>query len=429
MAYESGILAKKLQEKYSLEQVKNKVYFLPETFVNPWKVHLKESLDTLQFTITDGYNNGDLAYSSYATAVRSRHMITTGTKIEDCKGDILKYIEYCRKINQEIIVNLHQMVFGFLLSVEGKTKNATSYDYNEFAIKRFLETCEQVQFHLGIALYNYFQLWSHVLFEKFENSIESVRASDRTLPYLSSMMHVAESFFLSSLLLLKSDSYIATKFQQDKVTKNLQQLKIWEESCPENFSFLYSLVAAEKANVEGRYLDAIQLYEKSIASADKYAYTNYAALANELAGKFWILQDNQTVASVYLTRSYELYQKWGAVVKCEHFQENYSNYIQKKYLASDSVSSTDFEKTISSTTYSNTNTSTYSDYLDLASILKASQAISKEIEYSKLMQKLIQILLESAGAERVIFFTQSQHKQIYVEAEGKNGFTNSYLKR
>jgi hypothetical protein len=48
-----------------------------------------------------------------------------------------------------------------------------------------------------------------------------------------------------------------------------RQLAVWAENCPENFENRVALVGAEIARLEGRVVDAGDLYEKAIRSACK----------------------------------------------------------------------------------------------------------------------------------------------------------------
>ena len=53
---------------------------------------------------------------------------------------------------------------------------------------------------------------------------------------------------------------------------------------PETFENRAALVGAEIARIEGRMLDAQELYEKAIRSAHTHGFVHNEALANELAG-------------------------------------------------------------------------------------------------------------------------------------------------
>jgi hypothetical protein len=56
----------------------------------------------------------------------------------------------------------------------------------------------------------------------------------------------------------------------------------------------------------------------------------------------------------------------------------------------------------------------------LTSVLKASQAISGEIELDRLLARLMKIVVENAGAQRGLLILQKQGRWV-IEAEGTVG--------
>jgi len=66
-----------------------------------------------------------------------------------------------------------------------------------------------------------------------------------------------------------------------------RQLRAWAANCPENFEDRTALVGAEIARVEGRPLDAMDLFERAIRSARANGFVHHEALASELAARFY----------------------------------------------------------------------------------------------------------------------------------------------
>jgi serine phosphatase RsbU (regulator of sigma subunit) len=64
-----------------------------------------------------------------------------------------------------------------------------------------------------------------------------------------------------------------------------------------------------------------------------------------------------------------------------------------------------------------TKTVTGGSFLDLNTVVKASQTISGEIQLGKLLEKMMKILFENAGAEKGFFILKEKEKW-YIEAEG-----------
>src|SRR6266404_9981349 len=91
-----------------------------------------------------------------------------------------------------------------------------------------------------------------------------------------------------------------------------KQHEIWAENCPENFENRVALVGAEIARIEGRVLEAEQLYEQAIRSAHANGFVNNEAIAYELAARFYAARGLQKFADTYLLEARYRYQRWGA---------------------------------------------------------------------------------------------------------------------
>src|SRR4029077_6993690 len=98
------------------------------------------------------------------------------------------------------------------------------------------------------------------------------------------------------------DSLSADERQQHLETLALhqRQLDIWAQNCPSNFENRAALVGAEIARIEGRLLDAEELYEKAIRSAHANGFVHNEAVANEVAAQFYSARGFEKVASAYL---------------------------------------------------------------------------------------------------------------------------------
>jgi hypothetical protein len=96
------------------------------------------------------------------------------------------------------------------------------------------------------------------------------------------------------------------------VARHHKQLQVWAENCPENFENRAALVGAETARIEGRVLDAEQLYEQAIHSAQANGFVHNEALTGELAARFYAARGFEDIAHLYLRKARYGYLRWGA---------------------------------------------------------------------------------------------------------------------
>jgi serine phosphatase RsbU (regulator of sigma subunit) len=152
----------------------------------------------------------------------------------------------------------------------------------------------------------------------------------------------------------------------------------------------------------------MRYYDDAIASAKKHNYLCNEALANELAAQFWLAQQKEDFARLYLKGAHYAYQQWGALAKVKQLEDQFPQWLDKK---TTQARFTDTQTTIThSTVITQTIEPTVTltpatllaekSSLDLTTVMKASQAISREIRLDHLIKTFMQIVIENVGAEQ-----------------------------
>jgi PAS domain S-box-containing protein len=177
-----------------------------------------------------------------------------------------------------------------------------------------------------------------------------------------------------------------------------RKLTIWSARIPSNFAARQTLLAAEIARIEGRELEAEQLYEESIQLSRHSSFVQIEAIASERAAGFYRTRGIQTVLLSYLANARDCYQRWGADAKVRQIDEMYPYLRQKEPVL--------------------TSTSTIGapvEHLDLATVLKVSEAVSGEIVFETLIDTLLRTAIEHAGAERGLLILP-QDSELWIQA-------------
>ncbi len=200
-----------------------------------------------------------------------------------------------------------------------------------------------------------------------------------------------------------------------KLSENQAKLEALSATCASNFLHRYLLVEAELARLDGRAAEALDLYDRAIASASEHDYVNEAAVACELAGRFWLAQGKEKLARVYLADASYHYKLWGAVRKAQDLEERYPQLVARE------VHSPRSSEIAPSRTFVTT-TSLGASRLDLRTVLKAAQAISGEIVLDRLLAKLMSVAMENAGAQRgCLVLRDSDGLRIEAEVDWTDG--------
>jgi signal transduction histidine kinase len=130
----------------------------------------------------------------------------------------------------------------------------------------------------------------------------------------------------------------------------------------------------------------MDLYDRAIAAAVQQGFVNIEAVAAERAAKFWYAANKTDFGDIYLDRALQAYQLWGALGKAAD--------LRRAYRA-------ETPEPVAGTSGSNVSTRGFENInaLDLATVLKSSQAIAGEIRLDRLLATMIEIILANAGGE------------------------------
>src|SRR5499426_2133466 len=183
-------------------------------------------------------------------------------------------------------------------------------------------------------------------------------------------------------------------------TRSIERhLRDWAANCPQNFEDRALLVGAEIARIEGRPLDAMDHYERAIASARANGYVHNEAIANELAARFHAARGFATIANAYLREARSCYLRWGADGKVRQLETLHP-----------------FLHELDSARAATTTSAAPIEHLDIATMVKVSQAISGEVVLERLVDTLMRLAIEHAGAERGLLLL-SRDNNLRLEAE------------
>jgi PAS domain S-box-containing protein len=234
-------------------------------------------------------------------------------------------------------------------------------------------------------------------------AIEASLNAERLLWKSPPLFEVAEYHFYSALARAASlDSATDDSRQRhlEALAAHQKQHEIWAQHCPENFENRAALIGAEIARIEGREIEAERLYEQAIHSAHSNGFVHNEAIAYELAARFYAARGFQKFADAYLLEARYCYQRWGADGKVAQLDHLYP-HLTKEWLIS-------------------TPTSTFlapTEVLDLATVIKVSQAVSGEMVLEKLIDSLMRAAIEHAGAERgLLILPRGDELRIAAEA-------------
>jgi len=407
-AYEFGLLALQLNDHFRNPWLDAKLDFVVGTFLSPWVRPLPECVEQLQRGYQRGLQTGDLTYSCYAGAYAMLIAFFEGRALERVHTNATTLVPLMRRAGELDGLALVVLVEKVMLCLRGEGIDDTSLSTEDFDEQVFLGTLGDETTPVAKFYYRLFKSLILYIFGHHHAMQPLLRAleANQELSFGNPMyvdFHLMDALCAASLLDDGGD-----RTNERRLRKAMRKLAKFAELCPGNFRSRWLLGRAEEHRVAGRIGEALEFYNLSIQASRDSGTRYIEAIAHERAGRFCIKTGQPLIAGFYLSGALTAYRRWGALGKAKRLAEEYREYMPAHVFAES------MEKLHGGVTSTG---STQARSLDIATVLKASQAISSEIVLGKLLRRLVSIVMENAGARRCVLLLDKD-ENLFVEAEG-----------
>ncbi len=402
--YRFGRLGCELVEKRKLKRFQARTYKDFGAHVIPWTRHVRTGRRILRSALEFANQSGDLTFAAYSYVSLNSNFLAAGDPLTEVQRQVEIGLAFARKVRFQFVIDLASAQLGLVRTLRGQTRKFGSFDDCEFdeleVERRFSDNPNLV---LAETCYWVRKLQAHFFAGDYAAAVDASSRA-RRLPW-ASVAHFEETpehHFYGALARAACCGTGAADQRMrhlEALTAHHRQLQIYADNCPENFENRAALVGAEIAGLEGREIDAERLYEQAIRSARANGFIHHEALAYELAARFYAARGHEEIARLYLGNARNGYLRWGADAKVRQLDETYP-YLRDRKPLGDSASTI----------------GTAVEQLDLATVIKVSQAISSEILVDRLIDTLMRTAVEQAGAERGLLILRRGAEQ-RIEAE------------
>jgi len=412
-AYRFGNLALGVLEKHKSSNVKVRAVMLVNSLIRHWREHPRQALQSLLNGYSTGLETLELEYAGYCAITYCYYSYHIGKELTLLESEIAKYSEVLQKFKHEQSLHILNLIWQIILDLMDRSKEkpylfSIVYDESEI-IRLYIEA----NAHYLIFCFYSFKTMLCYWFEQEQETLKNAALAERYIDGGVGIPNVPLFYLYDSLARLRvypSSPKSQKRSFYRKVQSNQKKMKKWAHHAPMNYLHKFYLIEAERYRILGRAQKAMDCYEHAIALAKENEYIQEEALAYELAAKFYLSQGKELIAKTYLQEAHYRYLRWGALAKVKDLETRYPQLLQKS-----ETSLRGSGNSTTSVTSSSGNKS--SETLDLATVIKASQAISGEILLEQLLMKLMKILLENAGAQTGYLILEQEGK-FAIEASG-----------
>ncbi|XYH94004.1 AAA family ATPase [Sorangium sp. So ce1128] len=387
-AYLFGRLGQDLADGSGLLTTKSVVVILLH-YVVFWTRHYRETYPYTRDGFSAAVESGNLNNACLNCIWAALFPLLSGEPLEDVLHEVKERLDFVRRVAYAFPHNALLGGHAMIQTLRGRPVRFSMPDGSELDPPAF-EARLEAGGALEAARDFYYSLKAQALFvlgSPREALAAAARAIAEHAPRFSPHALIAESFYYRALALaaLFDEAHEAQPSPLRALPEELleceRQLGEWARSGPDNFLHKHALVRAEIARLLGHEPEAIRLYEQAIASAREGGFVQHEAIACELAAGFYRARGLATPADSYLRKARARYFTWGAHAKVEQLDQRYPHLVERKPIAPTVTFAVRAEQ------------------FDVLSVVKAAQSISGELKLSRLLETLLRIVIEHAGAE------------------------------
>ncbi len=404
-AFRFGQLACDLVDRRGLDRFKARVYMCFGSYVICWFQHLATSRVWITRALDAANASSDVTFAIYARKHLTTNLLVSGEPLREVEEAIERGLAFARKAKFGLVIDAFIGQRIMIRSLRGLSRDDVDPRDKGHCQSMFEQHLAQSP-HLALPTcwYWIYRLQTCFFAGDYVGGLEAAAQAAAFLWSSRAYLEVAEYHFYAALVraaacdALPADSRL---LHMEALFDHHRQIMAWAENCPANFENRAALVEAEIARVQGRELEAQRLYEKAIVSAREHGFIQNEGVSHELAGRFYAARGFQTIADLYLRHARSCYLRWGAEGKVRQLDR-----LHPHLAAAEEARPT---ATIGSPV----------QHLDVTSVVKSSQAVSSEIILPKLVERLMTIALENAGADRgLLILPTADDYSIQAEARG-----------
>ncbi len=383
-SYRFARLACDLVEKHGFIASQAKVYASTAASA-VWTQSITTAIDFNHKASWSAIEMGDLAFACFPMSVLVAYCLLRNDPLDALWREAEMALDFVRKVKFGDLADIIANQQRFIKTMQGRTATLSTFNDASFDEATFEAQLTGNRMPMLIGSYWSLKLQARFLSGDFGEALAAAGKAKLFVEALATTTHVIDYYYYTALTV--SALYEAASADQQAVWRELltshrEQLREWADNCPLTFSDKLALISAEIARIEKREADALRLYEEAIHLARAQGFVQNEGLAHELAAQHCLALRLETAGYAHLRSARNCYGRWGAHGKVKQLHERHPRLREELTAASSATIGPPVGR------------------LDVDTVAKASQAISSEIVLPRLVEKLLRIAVENAGAER-----------------------------
>ncbi|WP_028549028.1 AAA family ATPase [Paenibacillus sp. UNC451MF] len=375
-AFKWGMLACNISKPYPTLYVKTLTSFA--LCSDSWRQYDPTMLETMtEHAGKVGLESGDLWHGNQSVLINGGMLLNFGHPLEDIYNRLIAHSKDFQRHNNSLHWKQATIFVALLIRLMGNRAPDDPFIIEDIYKADFAESVHGDEFNMIQELVYVLEYLPGYLFGQYREAKEALEKTAAIVEARKDNNENGTLYMYQSLVwaqLFEEASTQEQRVYRVSMSKHLKKLKRLAMRCPHNHLHKYLLIEAEMARVARKHRQAEEMYEQSIEAARLYGHIHDLGIAAECYGKYGLSQGKQQLAKIYMTEAYEAFHQWGAKAKTADMEQKYGHLLHVKR-------------------------ESILERVDPLSVALSAQALSGEMEMDRLLEKLMRIMLQNAGAE------------------------------
>ncbi|KMK78174.1 AAA family ATPase [Alkalihalobacillus pseudalcaliphilus] len=365
--------------------------FIFSGFIQHWQEPLVNKLTDLEIAYETNKKSGNLVVAGGCLIMSFNAYLMLGHPLTS----LLKHVEDYRIKAQTLRLEEFNYYFQLVEKVMEALKNwQETVELNQEieALYKWIKTHFQSR-ETTLSFFSLLMSFYWTMLGRYEKCLEEVEDSKYLFEGRNSVLGASQVDYwvyhsLSICMAGKSD-----KAHRKIVSSYLKRVTKWKKVNKDNFESRYDIIEGCYYAIKKSFEHARNSLQKALKLSTTQGLFHHQAIIRQLLNYLYIEQNKPVWAQMYIQQANESFQKWGAETIVEQnrqlYQLNQTNQVKSFPV----------------------------EGIDSLSLMKAAQVLSKEMVLEKVLQQLMNIALQNAGANSGLFILH-HNDQLLVEVKG-----------